>query len=177
MIALIKIRCKYLSNHRCSVFFSYFFIPIILFIPWSIFLLSSPNNRSKFKEKNKFEGKAFNVTKKLFSQNFTFSIENFSLVSDDEKDKTIMQDLIKSDIEWSNNEINFNRENNIIKIINNNEKYKIDLIQSIIFPIFDPKIFDNSYFDLFNPPNEIRNLRFDYFNEFNKFIELQFLFS
>ena len=88
-----------------------------------------------------------------------------------------MQDLIKSDIEWSNNESNFNREKNIIKIINNNEKYKTDLIQSIIFPIFDPKIFDNSYFDLFKPPNEIRNLRFDYFNEFNKFIELQFLFS
>ena len=120
MIILIKIRCKYLSNHRCAVFWSYFFIPIILLISLPILLISIPNYRNEFQENNKFEGIAFNITKKLFSQNLTLSKYNLSLVSNDEKVKEIMQDLINSDIEWSNNESNINKENNIIKIINHN---------------------------------------------------------
>ena len=68
MITLIKIRFKYISNHRCAVFLSYFFIPIILLIFLSILLISSPNYRNEFHENNKYEGKAFNITKRLFSQ-------------------------------------------------------------------------------------------------------------
>ena len=71
------------------------------------------------------------------------------MVSNDEKDKKIMGDLVKSDIEWSDKETNFNKENNIIKIINNNEKYTIEFIQSYEFPFFYGVISFNSDIDLF----------------------------
>ena len=57
MITLIKIRCKYLSNHRCAVFWSYFFIPIISLISMPVLIIFNLNYRDKFHEENKIEGK------------------------------------------------------------------------------------------------------------------------
>ena len=127
MIALIKIRGKYLCNHLCSVYLSYFFIPSIIFIFLLLFLITINNKEVPF-EGEKFDGKDLNITKVLFSNNIEFSKYNFSLVSDDEKDKKIIQEIIKSDIEWSYQESGIKKNNNIIRIFNKNEKYKIELI-------------------------------------------------
>ena len=166
MITLIKIRRKYLSNHFCSVYWSYFFIPSILII-FSI-LVSLLVEKIKYSEQNKIEGKAFNLTKSLFSQNITFKIYNYSFISNDEKDKLILQELIKTDIEWFYQEneefdqdlwskINYN--NIIIKINNKNERYKINLIQSYYRNlIFDYSLNTFSSSNLFEPPNNNNTL-------------------
>ena len=120
MITLIKIRFKYLSTHRCSVCWSYFFIPIYLFIYCSFFLILT-----KFGPKeNKFKEEANNITKNVFSQNLKNEKYNFSLVSNDEKDKKILQELINKDIDWFSKIEEVNSKNPIIKIKNENEKYK-----------------------------------------------------
>ena len=100
------------------------------------------------------------------------------MVSQDERDKKIIQELIKSEIEWSNHEKRINKKNNIIKIINKNEKYKIKLIfQNKTNPIFDQYSSEvNSYFDLFNPPSNYINYTL-LFENINIFIELQSLFA
>ncbi len=82
MLALIKIRCKYLSNHRYSAYWSYFFLPSITLIYLIIIL-----KIAKFDKRNiiryyyrveKFYGKDLNITKPLFSNNIEFSKYNFS---------------------------------------------------------------------------------------------------
>ena len=171
MITLIKIRCKYFSNHHCAVFWSYFFIPAISLISLPLLLIYNSNYKDQFYEKNKIEGIAFNITKELFSQNLAFNNYNFSLVSNDEKDKEIMQDLVKSEIEWPNKDSNINKENNIIKINNDyDNEYKIELCQSRDFSIFYSRISYNS--DLFRPPKDIISRRRYFFEEFDKFIEI-----
>ena len=171
MITLIKIRRKYLSNHYCAVYWSYFFIPSLMLI----FLLFNLNSFEikKYSEKNKFEGKDFNMTKALFSQNITFN-KNFSFISNDEKDKKIMQKLIKADIEWfyqSSEEFDedlwpkINRKNLIIKINNENERYKINLIQNKKNAIFNYSLNIFSYSNPFVPPNNNIN-NFECYNEF-----------
>ena len=174
MFTLIKIRRKYLSNHFCSVYWSYFFIPSILII-FSI-LVSLLVEKIKYSEQNKIEGKAFNLTKSLFSQNITFKIYNYSFISNDEKDKLILQELIKTDIEWFYQEneefdqdlwskINYN--NIIIKINNKNERYKINLIQSYYRNlIFDYSLNTFSSSNLFEPPNNNNTKDIIFFNEF-----------
>lgn len=106
MLALIKIRLKYLSNHRCSVYWSYFFLPSITLIYLILILIIAKFDKRNFiryyYREEKFYGKDLNITKSLFSNNIEFSKYNFSLVSKDEKDKKILQEIIKSDIEWSN---------------------------------------------------------------------------
>ena len=179
MIALIKIRGKYLYNHPCSVYWSYFFVPSIIIIFLFILLSNkADSNFGKLIEEGKINGKGYNITKALFSKNITFSKYNFSLVSPDERDKKIIQELIKSEIEWSNHEKRINKKNNIIKIINKNEKYKIKLIfQNKTNPIFDQYSSEvNSYFDLFKPPSNYINYTL-LFENINIFIELQSLFA
>ena len=177
MIALIKIRGKYLCNHLCSVYLSYFFIPSIIFIFLLLFLITIINKEVPF-EGEKFCGKDLNITKVLFSNNIEFSKYNFSLVSDDEKDKKIIQEIIKSDIEWSYQESGIKKNNNIIRIFNKNEKYKIELIiKNNDNSIFYKKNLETfQYFDSFKYPNRFERIYL--FNErVNKFIELQFLFA
>ena len=182
MITLIKIRRKYLFNHYCSVYWSYFFIPslMLIIIVFSSSYLSSENG--KYSEKNKIEGKASNISIQLFSQNITFNKYNFSFVSNDEKNKEILQELIKTNIEWfyqENGESDevlwskINSKNAIIKIINENERYKINLIQSKEKPVFNHSLKTFSYSNLFEIPNNNIN-DFEYFNEF---IQLQSLFA
>ena len=100
MIALIKIRSKYLSNHRCSVYWSYFFFPCITLI-FLLLLLIEIDKIVIYKTKG-FYGENLNITNSLLSNDKNFSKYNFSLVSNDEKDKKIIQEIVKSDIEWSN---------------------------------------------------------------------------
>ena len=179
MITLIKIRGKYLSNHFFSVFWSYLFSPIFELIIILIILLMSSSIKTTYYEQSKIEGEAFNITKKLFSQNLTFSKYNFSLVSNDEKDKKIIQDLTKSNINWFHKESEVNNKNDIIiKINNKDEKYKIELIiQSEENKILSESLEDSySYIDVFKPP-DYSNKRLDYLKSFNEFFQLQSLFA
>jgi len=179
MITLIKIRRKYLVNHYCSVYWSYFFIPSLMLI---IVIPSLASGNRKYSEENKIEGKASNISIPLFSQNITFNKYNFSFVSNDEKDKKILQELIKTDIEWfyqENGESDqvlwpkINSKNSIIKIINENERFKINLIQSKENPVFIHSLNTKAYSNLFEiPKNNINDLEF-----FNEFIQLQSLFA
>jgi len=181
MITLIKIRRKYLSNHYCAVYWSYFFIPSIILILTIISFLKI--KIKKYSELNKFEGKSFNLNESLLSQYiFVFKIYNFSFISNDEKDKIILQELIKKDIEWfyqENEEFDqalwskINKRNIIIKINNKNERYKINLIQSDENGIFFYFLNTFSYSNLFQPPDNNTN----YFLFFNEFIQLQSLLS
>jgi len=82
MITLIKIRRKYLFNHYCSIYWSYFFIPSLIPIFLIPFLLI--DRKEKFSEKNKIEGKVYNKTIELFSHNINSDKYNVSLVSNDE---------------------------------------------------------------------------------------------
>ena len=178
MITLIKIRGKYLSNHLCSVYWSYFFIPSITLILLPILLISKINLKEKYSEKIKINGKASNITHKLFSQNISFDNYNFSIVSDDENDKKIIQEIIKLDIDWFKEEREI-KENNIIKIINNNEKYNFELIiknrENPIFYSFPLNTY--LYLDPFKFPNNSYYKYFNDFKKFNKFIQLQSLFA
>ena len=170
MITLIKIRFKYLSRHSCSVCLSYFFIPIFLLIYYSFLLILIKFARKE----NKFEEEANYITKKLFAQNLTFDKYNFSLVSNDRKDKEILQELINKDIDWFSKMNEVNNKNPIIKINNENEKYKIELIQSQ-----ENRIFDQSFIFRFNYVTQIiPNLFVKHdFKLFNEFIRFQSLFA
>jgi len=106
-------------------------------------LIFKSKHNNNFSKEKKIEGKVFNLTKVLFSENITFSKYNFSFISNDEKDKKILEDLVKSEINWNDQENDIN--NNIIKIINNNEKYKIELIQNEKAYIFNRDILSKSY--------------------------------
>ena len=176
MIVLIKIRFKYLSNHRCTVFWSYFFIPIIILIFIPIFFLLLYDSKENINEnKNEgIEGKALNITKKLFSQDITLNKYNFSLVSQDKRDKKIIQELIKNDIEWQSDIKKINNKNHIIKINNKNEKYTIEFIQSP-----ENKIFYNFplYYDPFFPQTSYYFKDLKDFILFNDFFQLQSLFA
>ena len=174
MITLTKIRSKYLSNHCCSVFFSYYFVTI-LFIPIIIIMILMNDIKEKYK--NKIDGKAFNITKELFSQNILLNKYNFSLVSNDEKDKKILQELIKKDIEWSKELDRVNQKNFIININNENGKYKIELIQSSENKIFNSSSNTFDYFDRFLPPDYYSKEGRNDFEFFNEFIQLQSLFA
>jgi len=182
MITLIKIRSKYLTNHYCSIYWSYFFIPSIILI--FIIIIFFSRRIKEYSPQNKIEGKAFNLTKSLFSQNITFNRYKYTFISNDEKDKIILQELIKTDIEWFYQE-NENEEvdqdllskikyyNNIIKINNKNERYKINLIQIEGYRIFGWSSNTFSYSNLFEPP--YYNTEDD--NHFNEFIQLQSLLA
>lgn len=159
MITLIKIRSKYLTNHYCSIYWSYFFIPSIMLILTIIIFFS--REIKEYSQQNKIEGKPFNLTKSLFSQNITFIRYKYSFISNDEKDKIILQELIKTDIEWfyqENEELDHDllskiKSNNIIKINNKNERYKIHLIQFKGYLIFGYNLNTFSCSNLFEPPN------------------------
>ena len=170
MITLIKIRLKYLYRHSCSACFSYFFIPIYLLAYYSFFVILI----KLAPKENKFEEEANNITRKLFDQNLTFDKYNFSLVSNDRKDKEILQELINKDIDWFSKMNEVNNKNPIIKINNENEKYKIELIQSQ-----ENGIFDQSFVFRFNYATQIIPNLFvkNDFKLFNEFIRLQSLLS
>ena len=150
MITLIKIRTKYLTNHLCSVYFSYFFIPSLLLISL-IFTFRYVIIRKK-EEYNeiKTDWTYKEISKLLFSENLSF--DHISLVSDDEKDQQILKELTKSEIEWAN-DINKlkNTKNSIFKIINEKEKYKIELIQNKDSCFFNEDELISSYSDPFFP--------------------------
>ena len=174
MITLIKIRRKYLSNHYCSVFWSYFFIPNLILIILIPYLLIE--RKEKYSEKNKIEGKVYNKTIELFSQNINSDKYNISLVSNDEQDKKILQELFKNDIEWFNQDSEVHNKNPIIEIINENERYQIKLFQNQENIIFNHSLKTFSYSNSFEPPNK-DIYDFKYFNEFIKLQSLlaQFL--
>ena len=181
MITLIKIRFKYLSNHRCTVFWSYFFIPIIIliFIPIFLILFYDSKKDKKSYEIKKYEGKALNITKELLSQNITLNKYNFSLVSKDEKDKKIIQELIKQEIEWQTELDKIQNKNHIIiKIDNINEIYKIELIQSSENQIFNNNsLYTDLYYDKFYPSYLDYYKKWNDIELFNEFFQLQSLFS
>ena len=178
MIALIKIRGKYLSNHRCSVYWSYFFFPCIILIFFFLLLLEEGSIRF-YKIKGFYFGN-LNITNALLSNDIKFRKYNFSLVSNDEKDKKIIQEIVKSDIEWSNQVSGIKKNNNIIKIINKNERYKIEFIinnkDNSIFSEYSIKSF--LYSDPFKSPNN-PNSHFFWFQsgDLINFIELQSLIA
>ena len=174
MITLIKIRRKYLSNHYCSVYWSYFFIPSLILIILIPFLLI--DRKEKYSEKNKIEGKVYNKTIELFSQNINFDKYNVSLVSNDEQDKKILQELFKNDIEWYNQNSEVHNKNPVIEITNENERYQIKLFQNQENIIFNHSLKTFSYSNSFEPPKKYIN-DFKYFIEFIKLQSLlaQFL--
>ena len=175
MLTLIKIRCKYLSNHLCSVYWNYFFIPSMTLISLFIFL-KVVKYEKRYNEYSKSDGKDLKITKELFSNYINFSKYNLSFVSDDEKDKKIIQEIIKSDIEWSNHVSGIKKNNKIIKIINKNDRYKIEMIikdgQDSLFYIYDLESF--AYYDPFETS---RGHIWLSQRGINSFIELQSLFA
>ena len=177
MLALIKIRFRYLSNNCCSVYWNYFFIPSITFISLIIFLKVN-KFKLNFSELPKTQGPEFIITNELLSKNIDYNKYNFSLVSNDEKDKTIFEEIIKSNIEWSTQESGIKNNNNIIKIINKNERYNIELIiRNKTNTIFYS--WSLSSFQFYDPFKTSRNLieRKHEFERFDKFIELQSLLA
>ena len=67
MIALIKIRGKYLYNHPCSVYWSYFFVPSIIIIFFFILLSNkADSNFGKLIEEGKINGKGYNLLKHYY---------------------------------------------------------------------------------------------------------------
>ena len=152
MLTLIKIRTKYLTNHLCSVYFSYFFIPSLLLISLiftlSTFFVRKAENyqeiRTDWDSKNA-------LSKSLFSESLTFD-HPISVVSDDEKDKQILQELTKTEVEWANDIDKLkNTKNSIFKIINEKEKYKIELIQNKASYFFNENDLRHTYSDPFLP--------------------------
>ena len=173
MITLIKIRTKYLTNHLCSVYFSYFLIPSLLLISFIFVFYNAFTRGSNEYQDIKTDWTYSDISKSLFSQDFS-SLKNISLVSDDEKDKQILKELTNLDIEWAN-DINKlpNKANNIYKIINKGEKYKIELIQKKESYYFSENDLKTIYFDPFTP-NEANYLDE---SKLNIFIKLQSLFA
>ena len=99
------------------------------------------------------------------------------MVSNDEKDKKILQELIKKDIEWSKELDKVNQKNLIININNENGKYKIEMIQSSENKIFNFSSNTFDYFDRFLPPDYYSKEGRNDFEFFNEFIKLQSLFA
>ena len=175
MLALIKIRCRYLSNNCCSVYWNYFFIPSITFISLIIFLEVNKFN-SEIHEHPKTQGQEFKITKELFSKNISYNKYYFSLVSNDKEDKTIFEEIMNSSIEWSTQESGIKNNNNIIKIINKNKRYNIELIirNTTNTTFYTSSLSSFKFYDPFQT-----NFEFIYYrNEvINNFIELQSLFA
>ena len=175
MLALIKIRCRYLSNNCCSVYWNYFFIPSITFISLIIFLEVNKFN-SEIHEHPKTQGQEFKITKELFSKNISYNKYYFSLVSNDKEDKTIFEEIMNSSIEWSTQESGIKNNNNIIKIINKNKRYNIELIirNTTNTTFYTSSLSSFKFYDPFQT-----NFEFIYHkNEFiDNFIELQSLFA
>ena len=168
MITLIKIKTKYLSNHLCSVYWSYFFITSLILVSLLIFSIEKI-----FLNQNSFVSEAKNKTETILSQNLTFDF-NFSVVSNDEKDKEILQELIKKDINWFTKVNEVSSKYPIIKINNENEKYKIELIQNQ-----ENRIFNQSFLIYLNYISQILPKFYENneLNELNKYIRIQSLFA
>ena len=181
MLALIKIRTKYLSQHACGVYWGYLFIPSMIFLSL-INLGGMP--REKLEDGDIIRGYKLNQNRALLNQSYTtISSDNFAILVDEENDCNIFrnQDYFNVILECGKEENKLNNQKNIIKIINKNGKYDIKLQQSKKNYIMDKRILDTSlYSDLFYDVHEPSSYYYDYtkFNSYyDYYLEIQSLIS
>ena len=129
MLALIKIRTKYLSQHACGVYWGYLFIPSMIIL--SLINLGSFQRR-ELEDGNIIKGYKLNQNRNLFNQSYSkISSDKFAILVDEENDCNIFrnQDYFNVILECGKEENKLNNQKNIIKIINKNGKYDIKLQQ------------------------------------------------
>ena len=188
MLSLVKIRARYLSRHKCVVYFSYFFIPTLIFISLVITAISNEKLYYIIKDGEKIYGEEVELVK-IFDDNEDFSEfqEDFGIVSENKEDCYIINNLINKNKSLSlacdTKEKDFINDNiNYIKIINDNGKYNIELIEVKYHSLFSSSFF---YYDKFADPFYYENsFSYYYDNETNKkiykyetFLKLQTLLS
>ena len=155
MLSLVKIRARYLSRHKCVVYFSYFFIPTLIFILLVITAISNEKLYYIIKDGEKIYGEEVEIVK-IFDENEDFSEfqEDFGIVSENKEDCYIINNLINKNksisLACDTQEKDFINDNiNYIKIINDNGKYNIELIEVKYHSFIDSEYF---YYDKFADP-------------------------
>ena len=181
MLALIKIRTKYLSQHACGVYWGYLFIPSMIIL--SLINLGSFQRR-ELEDGNIIKGYKLNQNRNLFNQSYSkISSDKFAILVDEENDCNIFrnQDYFNVTLECGKEENKLDNQKNIIKIINKNGKYDIKLHQTEKNYVMDKRILDTStYSDLFYDVHEPSSYYYDYtkFNSYyDYYLEIQSLIS
>ena len=89
MLALIKIRTKYLSQHACGVYWGYLFIPSMIIL--SLINLGSFQRR-ELEDGNIIKGYKLNQNRNLFNQSYSkISSDKFAILVDEENDCNIFR--------------------------------------------------------------------------------------
>ncbi len=167
MISLIKIRARYLSRHPCGVFCTYLFIPTMILL----FLIEVRNyNNRKITDDEGFSGKIVETNVNLFKGDFSSIINyNLAFLTENIIDCNIIKYILGKSITCKTDESEIiDNDKVIVKIINKDNKYNIQLQQNTKNQIFSSDEFvTNNFIDLFKYP-EIRSSYHNY-NSFNYF--------
>lgn len=136
MKSLLKIRRIYVSTHRLRIFLSFFLVPSILFVP---LLFGGTFGSKKNDTQDSIQGKILEENITLLD-NDNFNVTQFlktgAIVTENKEDCDIINNIIYKNksssliCETKESDIPHNSRN-VVKIINDNGKYILELIELI----------------------------------------------
>ena len=184
MKSLIKIRAKYISTHKLSVYLSYFLIPslVVFALIFGTTHLLNRNTNDIF-----LQGEILNEDLNILdNDNFTELIKNSAIVTENKEDCDIINNIIYKNksssliCETKEGDITDDNIKNVFKIINDNGKYNIELIQLINGYINDDYYIIPSNFihnEKFSDPFYYNDFQEDFNIKYKSFLDLQSLFA
>ena len=175
MFSLIKIRAKYLKRHLCAVYCSNLFIPTLAIFILLILLYIGLDVLLKFKESNtQYPGRTLDKNIDLFKLNLSIFDNNIVFLTEDVKDCDIINNILGKSINCKTDENDeTDKKKQIVKIINKDEKYDIQL-QLKGYSLFSGIIYED-YIGLFKSPDY--SFENTYKSNYPLFLSFQSLFT
>ena len=150
MLSLLRIRVKYVIRNRCLLFWTYLFLPIIIFILGVSFLAyKNPLTPNKYQSVALLKNKTFFVENECYSS-IKENLPETAFLVPDKANCAAIQNVLKDHnlcnstvcSQCSDKESDFdNKTSNIIKIEKEDKKYKVELKMEKYYNDFFPNIY------------------------------------